>query len=158
MNEEEKKAVGLLKALNNLEKKCKIEKVPYKSEIKKISISLLPEEYGIFEILINLIEKLQKENEQLHKFILEGITIENSPFQNYQLDFLRKNFIPIQRIEKLIEELKQDDINMTRKYKEKKGITGELLGIDKVRVRAYREKTREINEKLHKLLIETKGE
>lgn len=66
MNEEEKKAVGLLKALNNLEKKCKIEKVPYnKSEIKKIMISLLPEDYGIFEILLNLIEKLQKENEEL---------------------------------------------------------------------------------------------
>lgn len=64
----------------------------------------------------------------------------------------------IKRIEKLIEELKQDDINMTRKYKEKKNITGELLGIDKIRVRAYREKTREINEKLQKLLIETKGE
>lgn len=97
-------------------------------------------------------EKLQKENEQLHKFILEGITIENSPFQNYQLDFLRENFIPIRRIENLIKELKQDDINMTRKYKEKKNITGELLGIDKVRVRAYREKTREIKEKLQKLL------
>lgn len=67
MNEEEKKAVGLLKALNNLEKKCKIEKVPYKSEIKKIRISLLPEDYGIFEILLNLIEKLQKENEELKK-------------------------------------------------------------------------------------------
>lgn len=107
--------------------------------------------------LLNLLEKLQKENEQLHKFILEGITIENSPFQNYQLDFLRETFIPIWRIEKLIKELKQDDINMTRKYKEKKNTTGELLGIDKVRVRAYREKTREINEKLHKLLIETKG-
>ena len=67
MNRKEKKAVGLLKALNNLEKKCKIEKVPYKSEIKKIMISLLPEDYGIFEILLNLIEKLQKENEELNK-------------------------------------------------------------------------------------------
>lgn len=65
MNEEEKKAICLLKALNNLEKKCKIEKVPYKSEIKKIRISLLPEDYGIFEILLNLIEKLQKENDEL---------------------------------------------------------------------------------------------
>lgn len=108
-------------------------------------------------LLVENIEKLQKENEQLHKFILEGITIENSPFQNYQLDILRENFIPIWRIKNLIKELKQDDINMTRKYKEKKNITGELLGIDKVRVRAYREKTREIKEKLHKLLIETKG-
>ena len=71
MNEEEKKAVGLLKALNNLEKKCKIEKVPYKSEIKKIRISLLPEDYGIFEILLNLIEKLQKENEELKNEVME---------------------------------------------------------------------------------------
>lgn len=106
----------------------------------------------LIETVLNLIEKTQKENEQLHKFILKGITIENSPFQNYQLDILRENFIPIWRIKNLIKELKQDDINMTRKYKEKKNITGELLGIDKVRVRAYREKTREIKEKLQKLL------
>ena len=98
--------------------------------------------------ILNELDRLQKENEELRKFI----------FQNYQLDFLRENFIPIWRIENLIKELKQDDINMTKKYKEKKNITGELLGIDKVRVRAYREKTREIKEKLHKLLLETKGE
>ena len=41
MNRKEKKAVGLLKELNNLEKN------------------------GIFEILLNLIEKLKKENEEL---------------------------------------------------------------------------------------------
>lgn len=109
-------------------------------------------ELQAIEHILSDYKKLQKENEQLHKFILEGITIENSPFQNYQLDILRENFIPIWRIKNLIKELKQDDINMTRKYKEKKNITGELLGIDKVRVRAYREKTREIKEKLQKLL------
>lgn len=108
------------------------------------------------KIVLNELDRLQKENEQLHKFILEGITIENSPFQNYQLDILIENFIPIWRIKNLIKELKQDDINMTRKYKEKKNITGELLGIDKVRVRAYREKTREIKEKLQKLLSDWK--
>lgn len=141
MNEEEKKSVEFIRDLITWDVRQYL--CPNKEECKNL------------EIILNLIEKLQKENEQLHKFILEGITIENSPYQNYQLDFLRENFIPIQRIEKLIEELKQDDINMTKKYKEKKNITGELLGIDKVRVRAYREKTREINEKLHKLLIET---
>lgn len=138
MNEEEKKSVEFIRDLITWDVRQYL--CPNKEECKNL------------EIILNLIEKLQKENEQLHKFILEGITIENSPYQNYQLDFLRENFIPIQRIEKLIEELKQDDINMTKKYKEKKNITGELLGIDKVRVRAYREKTREINEKLHKLL------
>lgn len=141
MNEEEKKAIEYWK--------------DYMS-ILHWNTQLTSEHY--MKILLDLIEKQQKENEQLHKFILEGITTENSPFQNYQLDFLMENFIPIWRIEKLIKELGQDDINMTKKYKEKKNITGELLGIDKVRVRAYREKTREIKEKLQKLLIETKGE
>lgn len=96
MNEEEKKAVGLLKALNNLEKKCKIEKVPYKSEIKKIRISLLPEDYGIFEILLNLIEKLQKENEKLNKLHIQD---------NKHLDFIMEHSIPVQKVEDTIEEI-----------------------------------------------------
>ena len=100
MNEEEKKAVGLLKALNNLEKKCKIEKVPYKSEIKKIRISLLPEDYGIFEILLNLIEKLQKENEELKN---DYENLNNSVVvKNYYIE----NSIPVQKVKDKIEEEK----------------------------------------------------
>lgn len=91
MNEKEKKAIGLLKALNNLEKKCKIEKVPYnKSEIKKIMISLLPEDYGIFEILLNLIEKLQKENEELLQEKINNqkiIALAQNDMLNYQAGF-----------------------------------------------------------------------
>lgn len=98
MNRKEKKAVGLLKALNNLEKKCKIEKVPYKSEIKKIRISLLPEDYGIFEILLNLIEKLQKENEELKA--------DNYELNNRISDLLDN--IPVQEVKDKIEELKQE--------------------------------------------------
>lgn len=95
MNRKEKKAVGLLKALNNLEKKCKIEKVPYKSEIKKIMISLLPEDYGIFEILLNLIEKLQKENEELKA--------DNYELNNRINDLLDN--IPVQKVKDKIEEI-----------------------------------------------------
>ena len=102
MNEEEKKAVEFIRDLITWDVRQYL--CPNKEECKNL------------EIILNLIEKQQKQ------------------------------------IEKLIKELKQDDINMTRKYKEKKNITGELLGIDKVRVRAYREKTREIKEKLQKLL------
>ena len=102
MNEEEKKAVEFIRDLITWDVRQYL--CPNKEECKNL------------EIILNLIEKQQKQ------------------------------------IEKLIKELKQDDINMTRKYKEKKNITGELLGIDKVRVRTYREKTREINEKLQKLL------
>ena len=101
MNEEEKKAVGLLKALNNLEKKCKIEKVPYnKSEIKKIMISLLPEDYGIFEILLNLIEKLQKENEELkndYENLNNSVVVKNHYI---------KNSITVQKVKDKIEEYK----------------------------------------------------
>lgn len=109
MNRKEKKAVGLLKALNNLEKKCKIEKVPYKSEIKKIMISLLPEDYGIFEILLNLIEKLQKENEELksnnEKYIIH-LTDEQykTVIENAQNDINQKW---IQKVKDKIEEYKK---------------------------------------------------
>lgn len=133
MNDEEKKAI------EELSKKavfCNYEERDYPNMIcfKKDML-----------IVLNLIEKLQKENEELKERIREH-TLLISPY------YVKENFIPIQRIENLIKELKQDDINMTRKYKEKNNITGELLGIDKVRVRAYREKTREIKEKLQKLL------
>ena len=40
------------------------------------------------------IKKLQIENKELKKFITEGITIEpHSTYENYQLNFLRENFI-----------------------------------------------------------------
>ena len=107
MSEEEKKAVGLLKALNNLEKKCKIEKVPYKSEIKKIMISLLPENYGIFEILLNLIEKLQKENEELkndYENLNNSVVVKNHCI---------KNSIPVQKVKDKIEkEIKYHEKNI----------------------------------------------
>ena len=104
MNEKEKKAIGLLKALNNLEKKCKIEKVPYKSEIKKIRISLLPEDYGIFEILINLIEKLQKENKEWQEAYKSEKKMKNEYVKLYQDLLLKENVIPIQKVKDKISE------------------------------------------------------
>lgn len=54
--------------------------------------------------------ELQKENEKLKKFIIEGITIEpNSPYKNYQLDFLRENFISVQKVQDKIEELNKKE-------------------------------------------------
>lgn len=120
----------------------------------------------MLEHILSDYKRVLKENEELKNEIMEK-ELEIVGKEEYtkasmgeiieQYYTANEDCITKQKIEKLIEELKQDDINMTRKYKEKKNITGELLGIDKVRVRAYREKTREINEKLHKLLIETKG-
>lgn len=147
MNEEEKKAVEFIRDLITWDVRQYL--CPNKEECKNL------------EIILNLIEKLQKENEELKNEIMEK-ELEIVGKEEYtkasmgeiieQYYTANEDCITKQKIEKLIEELKQDDINMTRKYKEKKNITGELLGIDKVRVRAYREKTREINEKLQKLL------
>lgn len=52
-------------------------------------------------------ERLQKENEELGKFITEGIEIKtNSPYKDYSLEFLRNNFIPVQKVKDKIKEEK----------------------------------------------------
>lgn len=56
--------------------------------------------------ILRIMEKLQKKNEELGKFITEGIEIKtNSPYKNYSLEFLRNNFIPVQKIKDKIEYL-----------------------------------------------------
>lgn len=65
------------------------------------------------EHILSDYERVLKDNEELRKFILEGVKIEpNSPYQNYQLDFLRKNFIPIKKIQDMIKELEQELKNL----------------------------------------------
>lgn len=57
-------------------------------------------------LLVENIEKLQRENEELKKFITEGITVvPHSPYKNYRLDFLRENFVSKKKIKDKIEEL-----------------------------------------------------
>jgi len=59
------------------------------------------------EHILSDYKRVLKENEELKKFITEGITIEsNSPYQNYQLDFLRENFVPVQKVKDKIKEKK----------------------------------------------------
>lgn len=49
---------------------------------------------------------LKSENEELKKFITEGITVvPHSPYENYRLDFLRENFVSKKKIKNKIEEL-----------------------------------------------------
>lgn len=51
-------------------------------------------------------KELQRENEELKKFITEGITVvPHSPYKNYRLDFLRENFVLKKKIKNKIEEL-----------------------------------------------------
>lgn len=74
--------------------------------------------YYAIEHILRDYKRVLKENEELRKFILEGITIENSPYQNYQLNFLRKNFIPIKKIQDMIKELEEQDRKWTEELEE----------------------------------------
>ena len=50
-------------------------------------------------------KELKEKNKELDKFIKEGITIEpNNPYKNFQLNYLRENFIPKSKV---VEELKK---------------------------------------------------
>lgn len=71
------------------------------------------EEIKAIEHILSDYKRVLKENEELKKFIIEGITIEsNSPYKNYQLDFLRENFVSKKKIKDKIEELKINLVNM----------------------------------------------
>ena len=62
--------------------------------------------------------KLQKENEELKKFITEGITVApHSPYKNYRLDFLRENFVSKKKIKDKIEELKNNPLKIKQNDK-----------------------------------------
>lgn len=86
MNEEEKEAVEILNTFE-LRRKTK--------NYKEISL----EDSQSVETILNLIEKLQKENEKLNKLHIQD---------NKHLDFIMKNSIPIQKLKDKIEELKQE--------------------------------------------------
>ena len=49
--------------------------------------------------LIANYNKEKEKNKELDKFIKEGITIEpNNPYKNFQLNYLRENFIPKSKV------------------------------------------------------------
>lgn len=126
MNEEEKNAIEYLKTRLYGNKGCKY--IDVAQEDLRIFINLVDRkekdiegwkkyceevEEGQTEMnnknceLEFKVEKLQKENEELGKFITEGIEIKtNSPYKDYSLEFLRNNFIPVQKVKDKIEEYK----------------------------------------------------
>ena len=55
------------------------------------------------------VKQLEKENEELKKFITEGITVApHSTYKNYRLDFLRENFVSKKKIKDKIEEIDKE--------------------------------------------------
>ena len=72
---------------------------------------------------------LKSKNEELKKFITEGITVApHSPYKNYRLDFLRENFVSKKKIKDKIEELN----SRIEKYREyvKQGIETDVEWVD----------------------------
>lgn len=101
MNEEEKKAVE------------RIEDIFYSDLGKGINklqkITLYEDSIRDVRILLNLIEKLQNENKELRKLITEGIEFKiNSPYENYFFEFMKENFIPVQKIKDKIEGIQEE--------------------------------------------------
>ena len=81
MNEEEKKAIELLEDIKNNSWTTKY---------------IMSSDSKNAELLLNLIEKLQKENEELKDFKKQVTYIENTNFIKY------KNYIPVQIIKDFI--------------------------------------------------------
>ena len=55
------------------------------------------------------LKQVYQENEELKKFITEGITVApHSPYKNYRLDFLRENFVSKRRIKNEIAKMQEE--------------------------------------------------
>ncbi len=110
MNEEEKKALKVIntrtkRLLNELE----IEKEDMSDEPK---IAYLMQEIRANKTILNLIEKLQKENELAKKQVEYDKTHICTP------QIIKLNYIPIQKIKDKIEELYQQDKNWSEEMSE----------------------------------------
>lgn len=105
MNEEEKKA---LKVINTRTKRLldefKIEKEDMSDEPK---IAYLMQEIRANKTILNLIEKLQKENEELKNKLLD--TLEGQKVIKEETpQYIKENFIPVQKIKDKIEKLNDE--------------------------------------------------
>ena len=92
MNEEEKKAIEIL---NTFEFRGKTR------NYKEIS----SEDSKSIKIVLNLIEKLQKENEELKEIYRSENKMKNEYIKLYQDLLLKENVIPTQNVKDRIEEL-----------------------------------------------------
>ena len=97
MNEEEKKALKVINArTRRLLDELEIEKEDMSDEPK---IAYLMQEIRANKTILNLIEKLQKENEELKKLHIQD---------NKHLDFIIEHSITVQKVKDKIEELKNN--------------------------------------------------
>lgn len=101
MNEEEKKALKVINArTRRLLDELEIEKEDMSDEPK---IAYLMQEIRANKIILNLVEKLQKENEKLKNKLLD--TLEGQKVIKEETpQYIKENYIPIQKIKDRISE------------------------------------------------------
>lgn len=65
--------------------------------------------YKAVSKLLSDYKRALKENEELGKFITEGIEIKtNSPYKDDSLEFLRNNFIPVQKVKDTVDKIQEE--------------------------------------------------
>ena len=133
MNEEEKKAIELLEDIKNNSWTTKY---------------IMSSDSKNAELLLNLIEKLQKENEELKDFKKQVTYIENTNFIKY------KNYIPKSKLKDIIDRIDYD-IKKTKEIISKNtNIYASYRKNDYqiVRLRAMNTKSLDIKKRLQELL------
>ncbi len=134
MNEEEKKALKVIKArTRRLLDELEIEKEDMSDELK---IAYLMQEIRANKTILNLIEKLQKENEELKEYIAIAPNLDEmtaTKYRNIQQDayiqgraeekqrakqIIYENYIPVQKVKDKIEHYQKLQDNYIEKYDE----------------------------------------
>ena len=110
MNEEERKII------KKFVEKCN--KFDESVEIKGVSVG---EEYRILETVckaLDLVEKLQKENEELKEIYRSEKKMKNEYIKLYQDLLLKENVIPVQKVKDKIRHYQELQDNYIKKYDE----------------------------------------
>lgn len=148
MNEEEKKAI------NDLKRTVEI----YEAKpIDKISVEFDKFDYKIVKIVLNLIEKLQKENEELKEYIMLAPNLDEMTaikYRNIQEEayirgrmeeqqraeqIIYENYILIQKIKDKIEEIKERKMDIVTSPIHNRDEKIEILKKDKIRIQVLQE-------------------
>ena len=116
MNEEEKKALKVINArTKRLLDEFKIEKEDMSDEPK---IAYLMQEIRANKTILNLIEKLQKDNEELKEIYRSEKKMKNEYIKLYQDLLLKENVIPVQKVKDKIRHYQELQDNYIKKYDE----------------------------------------
>ena len=108
MNLEEEKAIALLKQLDNFDDLC--ETCYYIDTERKTKYGCWGCREEAKDIVLNLIEKLKKENEKLKTKLLDILECQKV-IKEETLQYIKKNYIQKNKIEEILSETEITDFN-----------------------------------------------